>query len=71
MMSINAIKKLNSDLEDVDVLIYASTTQDCIEPATSAIIVGSLGLSCLCFDIQNACNSMVNALEIADKFIVS
>jgi 3-oxoacyl-[acyl-carrier-protein] synthase-3 len=52
-------------------LIYASTTQDCIEPGTSSIIIGQLWLSCFCFDVKNACNSMINALEIADSFIYS
>ncbi len=70
-MSICAIQKLKKDIANVDLLIYASTTQDCIEPWTSSIIIGELWLCCLCFDIQNACNSMINALEVADSFICS
>jgi 3-oxoacyl-[acyl-carrier-protein] synthase III len=41
-MSIYAIQKLKKDISDVDLLIYASTTQDCIEPGTSSIIIGQL-----------------------------
>ncbi|MEM1312713.1 MAG: ketoacyl-ACP synthase III [Patescibacteria group bacterium] len=72
-MAIQAIKKLTTkkdvDISDVDLLIFASATQDLIEPATSHIIQEAIGTSAHCFDIKNACNSFINGLEVAQTFI--
>lgn len=63
------IKKDLSYLDDVDLLIFAAASQDLIEPATSAIIQHKLNMNCPTFDIKNACNSFLNALEISDTLI--
>ncbi|WP_432989760.1 3-oxoacyl-ACP synthase III family protein [Dactylosporangium sp. CA-233914] len=56
---------------DVDLLIFASASQDMVEPATAHIVAEKLGLGCPVFDVKNACNSVLNAMEVADAFIVS
>ena len=56
---------------DVDLLIFASASQDMVEPATAHIVADKLGLRCPVFDVKNACNSVLNAMEIADAFVVS
>jgi acyl-CoA:acyl-CoA alkyltransferase len=54
---------------DVDLLIFASASQDMIEPATAHIVSAKLGLACPVFDVKNACNSVLNGVEIADALI--
>ncbi len=53
----------------VDLLIFASASQDLIEPATSHIVAAKLGLDCPVMDVKNACNSVLNALQVADALI--
>lgn len=57
--------------EEIDLLIFASASQDIIEPATWNIVQKWLWLSCPIFDVKNACNSFLNGLEIANAFIQS
>lgn len=53
----------------IDLLIFASASQDLIEPATSHIVAFKLGLDCPVMDIKNACNSVLNAMQVADALI--
>ncbi|WP_382305061.1 3-oxoacyl-ACP synthase III family protein [Herbiconiux sp. UC225_62] len=55
----------------VDLLLFASASQDLIEPATSHIVSAKLGLGCPVMDIKNACNSVLNAMQVADALITS
>jgi 3-oxoacyl-(acyl-carrier-protein) synthase III len=55
--------------QSIDLLIFAAAGQDLIEPATAAIIQHELGLSCPAFDIKNACNSFLNAIEVSAGMI--
>jgi 3-oxoacyl-(acyl-carrier-protein) synthase III len=57
--------------EEIDLLIFAAAGQDLIEPATSHIVQDILGTHAPLFDIKNACNSFVNALEIAESLILT
>ncbi|MGY0230715.1 3-oxoacyl-ACP synthase III family protein [Longispora urticae] len=58
-----------TDPADVDLLLFASASQDMVEPATAHIVAAKLGLSCPVFDVKNACNSVLNAVEVADALI--
>ncbi|WEO93367.1 3-oxoacyl-[acyl-carrier-protein] synthase III C-terminal domain-containing protein [Streptomyces sp. FXJ1.172] len=60
-----------SDLRSdaVDLLIFAATSKDLEEPATAHVVADKLGVTAHVFDIQNACNCLLNALEIADALI--
>jgi 3-oxoacyl-[acyl-carrier-protein] synthase III len=51
--------------------MFAAAGQDLIEPATSHIVQNMLGTRAPLFDVKNACNSFINALEIAESFVVS
>src|SRR3954451_6360351 len=55
----------------IDCMIFASASSDLIEPATANIVQEKLGLHCPVFDVKNACNSFVTALQIASLFIES
>ncbi|WP_308013917.1 3-oxoacyl-ACP synthase III family protein [Streptantibioticus parmotrematis] len=56
---------------DVDLLIFAASSQDMVEPATGHIVAAKLGLECPAFDVKNACNSVLNAMEITQALIAT
>jgi 3-oxoacyl-[acyl-carrier-protein] synthase-3 len=64
-------ERYNVSPDSIDLLIFASTGQDILEPATANIIQREIGTSCPVFDVTNACNSFLNALEIATMFVAS
>lgn len=55
--------------QDVDLLVFASATQDMIEPATSHITAAKLGVRAPVMDVKNACNSVLNGIEVAEALI--
>ena len=67
----NCFEKSSIKRQDIDLLIFASASQDIIEPATWNIVQAWLWLSCPIFDVKNACNSFLNWIDIADSFIKS
>jgi 3-oxoacyl-(acyl-carrier-protein) synthase III len=74
-LAIKAAQKLfakcSINKNDIDLLIFASATQDLIEPATSHIVQDALGTNAHCFDIKNACNSFINGVEVAEALLNS
>ena len=56
---------------DIDLLLFAAASQDLIEPATSHIVAAKLGLTCPVMDIKNACNSVLNAMQVAEALIAA
>ncbi|MFJ5984554.1 3-oxoacyl-ACP synthase III family protein [Lentzea sp. NPDC092896] len=54
---------------DVDLLIYTGILADMEEPATAHVVAEKLGLSAPVFDLKNACNGVLNGIEVADAFI--
>ena len=54
---------------EIDLLLFASAGQDLLEPATAHIVQREIGTQASVCDITNACNSFINALEIADAYI--
>lgn len=64
-----AREALDSSPGEVDLVLFASASQDLIEPATSHIVAAKLGLTAPVMDVKNACNSVVNAMQVADAFI--
>jgi 3-oxoacyl-[acyl-carrier-protein] synthase-3 len=72
-LAANAARKIVDKYgkDHFDCLIFASACSDLIEPATANIVQDKLGLNCPAFDVKNACNSFVTALQIAHAFVVS
>jgi 3-oxoacyl-[acyl-carrier-protein] synthase III len=64
-----ALDQAGLKIEDIDLLLFAATAQDLIEPATAHLAAVKLGASCAVFDVKNACNSVLNAMEVATSFI--
>ncbi|MFB9905549.1 3-oxoacyl-ACP synthase III family protein [Allokutzneria oryzae] len=55
--------------EDLDLVIFAAASTDVLEPAAAHVVAAELGASCPVFDVHNACNSLLNAIEVADALI--
>ncbi|MEV0681827.1 3-oxoacyl-[acyl-carrier-protein] synthase III C-terminal domain-containing protein [Actinosynnema sp. NPDC050436] len=55
--------------EDLDLLVFAAVSEDVEEPATAHIVADKIGARCPVFDLKNACNSVLNALQVADALI--
>lgn len=72
-LAVNAAAKLLAErglqADDIDLLIFASASQDMVEPATAHMVAAKLGLHCPVMDVKNACNSFLNGLEVADSFV--
>jgi 3-oxoacyl-[acyl-carrier-protein] synthase III len=54
---------------DVDLLLFTGISTELQEPATAHVVADKLGLTCPVFDLNNACNGVLNGLEVADAFI--
>jgi 3-oxoacyl-[acyl-carrier-protein] synthase-3 len=66
------LKKTNTGPEEVEVIIFATTTPDYIFPSTAAMTAEACGIkNALGFDIQAACSGFIYALEIGSNFIKS
>ncbi len=67
-----ALERAEMKPEDIDLLIFASCTQDLTEPATANILQEKLGASrSHVFDIKNACNSFLSGLDVAESNILA
>lgn len=72
-LAAGAAKIILTDVDpaSIDCLIFAAASSDLIEPATANIVQVKLGLHCPVFDVKNACNSFVSAMQVASSFIQS
>ncbi|WP_327373064.1 ketoacyl-ACP synthase III [Streptomyces sp. NBC_01216] len=72
-LAVAATQKLLAEtgqsIQDADLIIFAATSLDVLEPATAHIVASKLGAQCPVFDVKNACNSFLNGLEVADALI--
>jgi len=68
----NAIEMSGIAIEDIDLIVFATTTPDLVFPSTACLLQERLGISgCTAFDVQAVCSGFVYALSVADKFIKS
>lgn len=74
-LAVHAARRLLAEHDlrahDLDLIVFAGVSVDLIEPATAHIVAAKLGASCPVFDVRNACNSVLNAIEVADAFIAA
>ena len=68
---VNAINKTQISLQEIDMIICATTTPDYTFPSTACIIQKKLGIKkpIIAFDIQAVCSGFVYALSIAHDMI--
>ena len=66
----NAIDAAGINAEDIDLIVFATSTPDKIFPSSACILQARLGIhGCPAFDIQAVCSGFVYALATAEKFI--
>jgi len=66
----NAIKSAGIAPDDIDLIVFATTTPDNTFPATATKVQAALGITHgAAFDVQAVCAGFVYALSIADNFI--
>ncbi len=67
-----AMEAAGKKAEDIDLIVFATTTPDLIFPSTACLLQKKLGIAGgAAFDIQAVCTGFVYALGVADKFIKS
>ena len=76
-LAINSVKDMlrknnNLSILDVDMIITSSTTYNSMMPSLSFEIQKYFNIKdCMCFDILAGCSGYINALDIAQKYIVT
>jgi 3-oxoacyl-[acyl-carrier-protein] synthase III len=67
---LRAMEMAGKTADDIDLIVFATTTPDQIFPSTACLLQKRLGIQgCAAFDIQAVCTGFVYALGVADKFI--
>lgn len=65
-----ALEASGGSIEDVDLIIFATSTPDKLFPGSACLLQARLDIhGCPAFDIQAVCSGFVYALSVADKFI--
>lgn len=68
----NAIENAGLTPEDIELIILATTSPDCLTPSTAALVQGKIrAKNAACFDILAACSGFVYGLKIGKSFIES
>ena len=68
--SLKSIEKSNINVDDIDLIIVATTTPERAFPSTAVLLQNKLDIKdCFAFDINAACTGFIYALDIADKYI--
>lgn len=65
-----ALDKSGIKVEDLDLIILATSTPDALTPATAVYVQKKIGaFNAACFDISAACSGFLYALNVASQFI--
>ena len=66
-----ALEMSGRRMEEIDLIIVATTTPDQVFPSTACLLQQRLGIhnGCPAFDVQAVCTGFVYALGVADQFI--
>ncbi|PWQ95373.1 beta-ketoacyl-ACP synthase III [Leucothrix arctica] len=68
-----ALEMAGKTANEVDLIVFATTTADVVFPSTACLLQQRLEITneCTAFDVQAVCTGFVYALGVADKFIKS
>src|SRR5213078_3571461 len=67
-----ALEDAGVDPLEIDTLVFTGITRDCLEPATANLVAEALGTrNARVFDLINACNSLIDGVDVADALIRS
>ena len=71
--ALQALEMAGKSVDEVDLIVFATTTSDLIFPSSACLLQRRLGIQngAAAFDIQAVCTGFVYALATADKFIRS
>jgi 3-oxoacyl-[acyl-carrier-protein] synthase-3 len=71
MAAKKALQDAGIGAERIGLLVNTSVSRDYLEPSTSSIVCGNLGVSdnCQTFDIANACLAFVNGMDVAARML--
>ena len=65
----NAIDAAGISVDEIDLVIVATTTPDRVFPSTACLLQQRLGIhGCAAFDVQAVCTGFIYALGVADQF---
>lgn len=65
-----ALQAANCQAQDIDLIIFATSTPDMVFPSSACILQNKLGANgCAAFDVQAVCSGFVYALSVADAMI--
>ena len=67
-----ALKRANIDVNDIDLIVFATITPDYMFPGSGVLMQRELGLdkkTIAAIDIRNACSGFIYGLSVADQFI--
>ena len=66
-----ALESAGLAIDDIDLLLVATTTPDLVFPSTACIVQSKLGMTNgrPAFDLQAVCSGFIYALSVADQFI--
>jgi len=65
-----ALDAANLEPNDIDLIVFATTTPDRVFPSTACLLQKRLGIhECPAFDVQAVCTGFIYALDIANRFI--
>jgi len=65
-----ALEDAKLQAEDIDLLIFATVTQDYMTPSSACIVQGAIGAkNATAFDINAACTGFIYGMVIAEQFI--
>ncbi|OTA21957.1 3-ketoacyl-CoA thiolase [Xenorhabdus beddingii] len=62
-----ALKQANISKSDIDLLIYPNVLRGFIEPANSTFVAKALGLNCRNYDVVDACNGWITAMDVINS----
>jgi 3-oxoacyl-[acyl-carrier-protein] synthase-3 len=66
------LRKTNTRPEQIDALIFATSTPDHIFPSTASIVAEANGIkNAFCFDMEAACSGFIFGLEVCNGLILS
>ena len=67
-----AIEDAHIDVNDIDMILLATMTPDCMLPNNASIIQKNIGaVNATCFDINAACSGFLFALNTANAYLSS
>jgi 3-oxoacyl-[acyl-carrier-protein] synthase-3 len=69
--SVKLLAEVGVPAAELDLVVFASASQDMAEPATAHMVCAKLGASCPTFDVKNACNSLLNGIQVAEALIMA